>query len=178
MTSKPNDAFLLVLGGCRSGKTGYGVAWAEAAGGKRAYLATAAIHDDEMRDRVRRHQSERGAGWITVEETIDAPSALAGLAGRADVVLVDCLTMWITNLMLADWTDRGVRAEARRLVDAVRTFDGPVVVVANEVGLGIVPDNPLARRFRDLAGWVNQSVAAAADRVVFMAAGLPMVLKG
>jgi adenosylcobinamide kinase/adenosylcobinamide-phosphate guanylyltransferase len=162
----------LVLGGARSGKSRYAEALVEAAGGG-VYLATAELLDPEMEDRVRRHRERRGKRWTTLEEPLEIVAALVGEAA-ARPVLVDCLTLWLANLIAAG---RDVERETDALVDALPRCGGPVVFVANEVGLGIVPENALARRFRDDAGRLNQRIAARAERVVFMAAGLPLVLK-
>lgn len=168
----------LVLGGARSGKSAYaeGLAMGGAfAGGTARYLATAQAFDDEMTERVNLHKSRRGAGWTTFEEPLDLVGALQRIAQPEIPVLVDCLTLWTSNLLFAE---RDLEAEGDALAGCLRGLKGTVILVANEVGLGIVPDNALARRFRDAAGRLNQKIAAAADRVVFVAAGLPMILKG
>ena len=166
----------LVLGGARSGKSAYAETLiAEAArphGPRPLYIATAEARDSEMRARIALHRERRGALWETVEEPLHLSGALVAAAGRA--VLVDCLTLWLTNHLLAG---RDLAAERERLVATLRSLDGPVVLIANEVGLGIVPDNALARAFRDEAGLLNQAVARVAGRVVFMAAGLPLTMK-
>jgi adenosylcobinamide kinase / adenosylcobinamide-phosphate guanylyltransferase len=164
---------LLVLGGARSGKSRYAEGLIEAAGGG-TYVATAEAGDGEMAARIRVHRARRGAGWTTVEAPLALVEALheADAAGRP--ILVDCLTLWLSNLMLAE---RDAAAEVECLAAALPRIASPVVLVANEVGLGIVPDNALARRFRDLAGHANQRLAAMAERVVFVAAGLPLVLR-
>lgn len=165
---------LLVLGGARSGKSRYAQARAEAVSGQRIYCATAQAHDDEMRDRIARHQADRSAGWRTIETPLALPEAVRAQSGGEAVLLVDCLTLWATNLILAA---RDAEAATAALCDAIRMFEGHVILVANEVGLGIVPDNALARRFRDVAGQMNQAVAATADEVVLITAGLPLTLK-
>ncbi len=162
----------LVLGGARSGKSALAETLAAAPGGRPVYLATAEPGDAEMAERIRRHRERRGLGWATIEEPLDIVGRLAAADGAA--VLVDCLTLWLANLMQAGLD---VAAETARLVEALARHAGPVVLVANEVGFGIVPDNPLARDFRDHAGRLNQAVAAVADRVYLVAAGLPLVLK-
>lgn len=164
----------LVLGGARSGKSRYAEALAEARTSHCIYLATATIGDEEMAARVAHHQVRRGSRWQTVEEPLDLVGALHRCAGTGSVVLVDCLTLWLSNLIGAG---RDPEAETRHLTTALPVLGGDVVFVSNEVGLGIVPDNALAREFRDAAGRMNQAIAAAAQAVVFMAAGLPMVLK-
>jgi adenosylcobinamide kinase / adenosylcobinamide-phosphate guanylyltransferase len=167
----------LVLGGARSGKSRY--AEALIAGAAAAiYLATAEAHDAEMAARIERHRARRAVqsdtAWQTIEEPVALAARLAEAARPDRPILVDCLTLWLSNLMLAG---RDVAAETAALVTAIPSLAGPLVLVANEVGLGIVPDNALARDFRDHAGVLNQAIAAAADRVVFLAAGLPLVLK-
>ncbi|MGE0095800.1 MAG: bifunctional adenosylcobinamide kinase/adenosylcobinamide-phosphate guanylyltransferase [Alphaproteobacteria bacterium] len=164
----------LVLGGARSGKSRYAEALVRKAGGG-IYLATAQALDGEMAARIARHRAERGRGWTTVEEPLELAAALERGAQAGQPILVDCLTLWLSNLMGAG---RAVKPETAQLLAALKSLSVPVVFVSNEVGLGIVPDNALARAFRDEAGRLNQAVAAAADRVVFLAAGLPLVLKG
>ncbi|AEG51328.1 Adenosylcobinamide-phosphate guanylyltransferase [Sphingobium chlorophenolicum L-1] len=166
---------LLVLGGCRSGKSRYAQEWCEAvSGGRLAYIATAQAFDTEMEERIARHRGERGSRWLTIDAPMDLPTALSEAAGQADAILIDCLTLWLTNLMLAVADIAAARAA---LAQAVAACPVPVALVANEVGLGIVPDNALARRFRDEAGWLNQQMAAQCEQVVFLAAGLPLNLK-
>lgn len=166
----------LVLGGARSGKSSYAERMIAAApipqGTRPLYIATAEAGDGEMAERIRRHRETRGSSWDTVEEPFDLAGALIAHNGRA--IVVDCLTLWLTNLLLSD---KDIPAERERLVAAVAGIAGPVVLIANEVGLGIVPDNTLARRFRDEAGLLNQALARVCDRVIFMAAGLPLVMK-
>lgn len=165
---------LFVLGGARSGKSRYAQQRAEATGLSPLYIATAQAWDDEMRDRIRRHQDERGHAWSTIE----APLALAEAIRAHDTpdfaLLVDCLTLWVTNLLLSD---HDIEAATASLTDAVASARGQMILVSNEVGLGIVPENALARRFRDEAGKVNQRVAAAASEVQFVAAGLNIRIK-
>lgn len=164
----------LVLGGARSGKSRFAEGLIAGHSGRRVYLATAEAGDAEMAERIRRHRERRGEGWTTVEEPLDLPRALEAASSEPAIVLVDCLTLWLSNLMAAN---RDVEHEARRLTDILPQLEARVVFVTNEVGLGIVPDNALARAFRDHAGFLHQSIAAAADRVYFVAAGLPILLK-
>jgi adenosylcobinamide kinase / adenosylcobinamide-phosphate guanylyltransferase len=164
----------LVLGGARSGKSRHAETLIESAGAAALYLATAQALDDEMAERIRHHRARRGARWTTIEEPLDLARRLLDAASGPRPVLVDCLTMWLANLMAAG---RNVDAAAADLIEALPRLGAPAVLVANEVGLGIVPDNALARAFRDHAGRLNQAVAARAKRVVFMAAGLPLHLK-
>ncbi len=169
----------LILGGARSGKSAYAQARAEAdaqrLGAQPVYIATAQAWDEEMRQRIARHQADRGGEWRLVEEPLDLAAALGGLPQSA-VVVVDCLTLWLSNSMLKD--DGGHEARAQTLLTALEGFGGVAWVVSNEVGWGVVPDNALARRFRDEAGRLHQAAAKAADQVVLVVAGLPLFLKG
>lgn len=178
-----------VLGGARSGKTRHGLALCETLHAERGltpvYIATAQAFDAEMAERIALHKAERGPVWRTVEApgstAADLTGAIRRESGPGACLLIDCLTLWLTNLMLGgdsggDTTD--LDAARKELVAALGEAQGPVVVISNEVGLGIVPENALARRFRDEAGRTNQTIAAAADRVVLVAAGLPLTLKG
>lgn len=165
---------LFVLGGARSGKSRYAQARAEALDGRHIYIATAEAHDDEMLGRIARHREERDGRWRTVEAALDLPAAIDALSEPDSVVLVDCLTLWVTNLILAE---RDIATATEELCDAIQRFEGRLILVANEVGFGIVPDNALARRFRDEAGRTNQMVAAAANEVQIIFAGLPLRLK-
>lgn len=168
---------ILYLGGCRSGKSRLAEEYCRAAFELRTYIATMTITgDEEMNERIALHRLQRGGEWRLIEEPRDIRGVLGSLP-EDGVVLIDCLTMWITNMLLADTSDIFMEQEVRSLCDLLRTPPCTVVLVANEVGLGIVPESALARRFRDLAGWTNQQVAAVADRVIFVAAGLPMLLK-
>lgn len=164
----------LVLGGARSGKTGYALTLAERSMLRPVYLATATVWDDEMLDRVQRHKSERDGRWRTVEEPLALVDCLAAEAAPDTVVVVDCLTLWLTNIMLGGGDPA---AESIRLADAIPALRGPVMLVSNEVGFGIVPENALARRFRDAQGRLNQAVAQSCDAAVLIVAGLPLVLK-
>lgn len=171
MTDAPLPRLTLVLGGARSGKSRHAEALIARAAPPWTYVATAEALDDEMRDRIAHHRVRRDARW----RTVDAPLDLAGSISRlSSPALIDCLTLWLSNVMLAE---RDVEADSERLLAALAAAPGPLVAVSNEVGLGLVPETPLGRAFRDAQGRLNQRVAAAADRVVFMAAGLPLNLK-
>ena len=165
---------VLVIGGQRSGKSRYAEGLVVASGLAPVYIATAAAGDGEMAERIAAHRARRGANWRTVEEPLDLADALMRESGPGFHVLADCLTVWLSNLMEAE---RNVAAETDAMTAALARVTGPVVLVSNEVGLGIVPDNPLARRFADELGILNQRLAEAVDRVVLVSAGLPMVLK-
>ena len=164
----------LVLGGARSGKSAFAEKLIVDSGLARIYLATATAGDGEMQTRIARHRLQRGDDWTTVEEPLALVDALTREATRGRAVLVDCLTLWLSNLMLAE---RDPDVEARRLTRFLGVARYPVVLVSNEVGLGLVPDTPLGRRFRDAQGRLNQIVAALVPNVVFIAAGLPLWLK-
>ena len=164
----------LLLGGARSGKSRRAQMIAESIGGELVYLATAQAFDDEMIDRINRHRADRGTRWRTAECPIDLPGVLAAEAKAGTVLIIDCLTLWASNLMLSDHDSD---AATDRLIAALAAAPCPVVIVSNEVGMGIVPDNALARRFRDIAGMLNQRVAAVASEVFLVVAGLPLKLK-
>lgn len=167
-------ASLLVLGGARSGKSRYAQTRAEAIGGRLVFVATAQAFDAEMTERIAHHRADRDARWTTIEAPIDLAAAIDAHAAPSAVLLIDCLTLWASNLILAD---HDIEAETERLCRSLTDAAGTVVLVANEVGLGIVPDNALARRFRDAAGIINQRVAAKVVEVVIVFAGLPITLK-
>ncbi|WP_319519979.1 bifunctional adenosylcobinamide kinase/adenosylcobinamide-phosphate guanylyltransferase [uncultured Martelella sp.] len=165
----------LILGGARSGKSAQAEKLARAEKGDLHYVATAQALDPEMETRIARHRAERGNAWRTHEVPLALVECLESLRDEPrPVVLIDCLTLWVTNLILGD---HDVGKAGERLATFVAECPYPLFIVANEVGLGIVPDNALARRFRDEAGLLNQRIAAAAQTVIFMAAGLPMQLK-
>jgi adenosylcobinamide kinase / adenosylcobinamide-phosphate guanylyltransferase len=164
----------LVIGGARSGKSRFAEGLVTATTRPRRYIATAQAWDDEMSARIAQHQVNRGEGWITAEAPLDLAAALAQAAPQ-DAVLIDCATLWLSNHLLAD---HDLEDHSTRLLDALAACPAPVVIVSNETGFGIVPDNALARRFRDAQGRLNQQLAAQAGLVVLVVAGLPMVLKG
>lgn len=185
MTAEPLPPVTLVLGGARSGKSVYAERLIDSARDARKgraldgglcglYLATAEASDGEMAERIRRHRERRGDRWMTVEEPLELAEALRRYSDPGRPILVDCLTLWLSNIIASG---RNVDAEVAGLTDALGAVAGPVVFVSNEVGLGLVPATPLGRAFRDHAGRCNQVVAAAANRVIFVAAGLPLVLK-
>lgn len=167
-------AVTLVLGGARSGKSAYAERLV-AETGAGLYLATAEARDGEMAERIRQHQERRGAGWDTVEEPLALADALRTHARADRPILVDCLTLWLSNLLAAG--DDRLDAETRALLNTLPSLPGQVLLVSNEVGQGIVPVNPLARRFRDEAGRLHQAVARLCGRVTLVVAGLPLTLK-
>jgi adenosylcobinamide kinase / adenosylcobinamide-phosphate guanylyltransferase len=165
----------LVLGGAASGKSAFAEQLVLGLSERPVYIATAQAFDTEMTAKIVVHRERRGTGWTTVEEALDLAGAIAGADAADAVLLVDCLTLWLSNLMAAE---RDIEAETSRLIQSMQDMQGRLVLVANELGLGIVPENAMARVFRNHHGTINQAVAAAAERVVFVAAGLPLSLKG
>jgi adenosylcobinamide kinase / adenosylcobinamide-phosphate guanylyltransferase len=169
----------LIAGGCRSGKSRQALALGEKAAGRRnLFVATCQPYDAEMAARIARHQQERGRHWKTVEAPLQPDKVLADQGPGADVLLIDCLTLWISNLMMAHNRDEEVMDAVDRLHRAVIAPPCPIILVTNEVGSGIVPENPMARRFRDLAGWCNQRMADACHSVIWMVAGIAVPIKG
>jgi adenosylcobinamide kinase/adenosylcobinamide-phosphate guanylyltransferase len=166
---------VLVLGGARSGKSAFAERLAMESGLERIYIATAVAGDAEMTERIEQHRRWRGDSWRTVEAPDRLEEALMSEAGEGRAVLVDCLTLWLSNVMLAGGD---AEARGRSLCEGSKRLKGLVVFVSNEVGLGLVPETPLGREFRDAQGRLNQAVATISDRVVFIAAGLPLYLKG
>lgn len=174
-----NRKILLVTGGCRSGKSRFAESCIQPFD-RKAYFATAEPLDDEMRERIERHQKRRGPNWETFETPIDLPTQLRKHMKQFDGILIDCLTIWVSNLIHSVRTrpDERVLRACDELVATLREASNTIAIVTNEVGSGIVPCNALARTFRDLAGIVNQRVAAAADSVVLMVSGVPLCVKG
>jgi adenosylcobinamide kinase/adenosylcobinamide-phosphate guanylyltransferase len=176
MTSESSrPAIHLVIGAARSGKSRYAESVAQESGLTKLYLATARVLDEEMAARVTRHKLDRGVGWFTVEEPIALAEAIANRAAPDRVILVDCLTLWLTNLMIEG---EDIAGHVAALATALERARGPVVLVSNEVGGGIVPDNAMAREFRDLQGRLNQDMAALASHVTLVVAGIPLAIKG
>ena len=204
--------FIFITGGRRSGKSAYALDLAESMGEKRLYIATACALDDEMKVRIARHREERGDGWDTAEEPIDIVNILAH-SKKYNVILIDCLTLWLCNIMHKDATsplmgegrgegemnaplpsipshagrggkileavsdDKEILAMVDALADSCASSDTKIIAVTNELGLGVIPGDPLSRRFTDLAGIMNQRMAAAADRVVITVSGIPLTIK-
>jgi adenosylcobinamide kinase/adenosylcobinamide-phosphate guanylyltransferase len=169
---------IFVIGGCRSGKSNHALDLAEKmTANERIFIATCVPQDGEMRQRVAKHQQNRSQSWKTIEAPLQLPQAILDNARAEGVVLVDCLTLWINNLLMENENAPDVEDQISRLVQAVQSADGPVIMVSNEVGTGIVPENQLARVYRDLVGSVNQAVARHVDRVVWVVAGIPVDIK-
>lgn len=172
----------LVIGGCRSGKSAHALHLADKMGNvRKVFLATCIPHDDEMHRRVSKHQAERGADWTAVETPVFLPEAIRDIGPNADILLVDCLTLWVSNLMM-EFTDPGapkdlLTTQTRRLIESLHAAACPVILVTNEVGAGIVPENQLARSFRDAVGLINQQIATCVDQVIWMVAGIPVKIK-
>jgi adenosylcobinamide kinase/adenosylcobinamide-phosphate guanylyltransferase len=173
---------ILITGGARSGKSSFAEELAGGFAGPLCYLATAQAFDDEMHERIERHRLRRGPRWETIEEPLLVPQTLARIDGIYTAILVDCVTLWLSNLLLSlDAEDNDAEAHllglVHRLAGSIRNLTTPVILVTNEVGQGIVPDNALARRYRDLAGCANQILAASCDTVYVTISGIPLKLK-
>jgi adenosylcobinamide kinase / adenosylcobinamide-phosphate guanylyltransferase len=169
---------VFVIGGCRSGKSRHALQTAEKIAAKRrVYIATCMPQDAEMKQRVARHQKERGPNWATVEEPLHLSQAILENSLKAEVILVDCLTLWVNNLLMATANEKQIEEKIFQLIDTLGKAAGPIVLVSNEVGAGIVPENRLARQYRDIVGLVNQAVAKAASKVIWMVAGIPLTIK-
>ena len=171
---------ILVTGGCRSGKSRHALALAEKHRAKnKVFIATCVARDDELAERIEKHRRERGKHWQTVEIPLALPKAVEQHSGSEQVVLVDCLTLWTTNIVteMPDVNMQPVNEQVQALSDVLNQVQGTVILVSNEVGTGIVPENKLARFFRDAAGVVNQSIASVATSVVWMVAGIPVTIK-
>ena len=170
---------VFVIGGCRSGKSRHALQTAEKmAAGRRIFIATCVPQDAEMKQRVARHQKQRGPNWVTVEEPLHLPAVILENSLEADVVLVDCLTLWVNNLLMETDDEKQIEENISRLIHTLKKATGAAVLVSNEVGTGIVPENKIARKYRDIMGLVNQAVAKAADTVIWMVAGIPVTVKG
>lgn len=177
--SPPGNNFrrALILGGARSGKSGYALELAGHFSTPRLYLATAEAGDEEMAARIAQHRRERGEDWDTREAPLDLAEAIAQSQGRYQVILADCLTLWLSNWLVRGGDSAGIKAVCLELVETLKQTTTPTILVSNEVGWGIVPENRLSREFRDWAGWLHQQLAAASDLVVLLVAGLPLTLK-
>ena len=167
----------LVIGGCRSGKSRHALYLAEQVPGQKIFIATCMPQDEEMEQRVLHHQEQRSSTWNTLEVPVFLPEAIHKNGIKGHVILVDCLTLWINNLILDDDNTQNFDNHIQRLTQSIKKAECPVILVSNEVGTGIVPENKLARLFRDMTGFANQKVAACVNGVISMVAGIPVKIK-
>jgi len=168
---------ILVIGGCRSGKSSHALYLAEQISGQKIFIATCMPQDKEMEQRVLRHRQQRSSAWETLEVPFFLPEAIHKNSTNGHVILVDCLTLWINNLILNDDQPDTIDDHIQNLTRSIEESDCPVILVSNEVGTGIVPENKLARLFRDITGFANQKIAACVNRVIWMVAGIPVKIK-
>ena len=174
-----NSRVTIILGGARSGKSRFSQKLGESVTGKRLIIATAQPLDDEMRKKIKIHKISRGKNWKTIEEPLEISKVIWENGERYGLILIDCLTIWVSNLrerFVGD--EEKILEEVRRLEEAVKGIDARFIIVSNEVGMGIVPDNKMARQFRELLGIVNQRMAELSDKVILMVSGVPMIVKG
>ena len=169
---------IFITGGSQSGKSRYALDYANRHFLRKLYLATSEALDEEMVRRIELHKKARGREWQTVEEPIEVVSRIRQYADKVDIILLDCMTLWLSNLLLRWDQEQKIIDEIGRLSETIREIETPLIMVSNEVGMGLVPVDPLGRRFRDLSGVANQRMAEAADTVIFMVSGIPMFLKG
>jgi adenosylcobinamide kinase/adenosylcobinamide-phosphate guanylyltransferase len=172
-----NNQKILVIGGCRSGKSSHALQLAEKVSDRRLFVATCVPHDDEMQARVDRHQQERSNAWKTLEVPVDLAKVITIHGPSTDVMLVDCLTLWLNNLLMENLNTQEIRKQIDDLATSVRNAKCALILVSNEVGAGIVPENPMARLYRDLAGWTNQAMANVCNKVIWTVAGIPVTIK-
>jgi adenosylcobinamide kinase/adenosylcobinamide-phosphate guanylyltransferase len=168
---------ILITGGCRSGKSRFALDYANQHFSKKLYLATCEALDEEMAQRIAHHKKMRSPDWQTIEEPIKVVDKIKQNGVETDVILLDCITLWLSNLLMRQKDDSEIVKEISTLIDTMQEKQTSLIVVSNEVGLGIVPADPLSRRFRDLSGMANQRMAEAADTVIFMVSGIPTFLK-
>lgn len=168
---------ILVIGGCRSGKSSHALYLAEQIPGQKIFIATCTPQDKEMAQRVLRHRQQRGSAWKTLEVPLLISETINKHSLKGNVILIDCLTLWINNLIMDEEDPTKINTQIRNLTQSIEKAECPVILVSNEVGTGIVPDNKLARLFRDITGFANQKVAACVDRVIWMVAGIPVKIK-
>ena len=169
---------MLIIGGCRSGKSSRALAIGEKfIGPRNFFVATCQPHDDEMAERIKRHQKERAKHWLTIESPLEPDAVIADRGSGANIILIDCLTLWVSNLMMAYENDTQILKAFDRLYQALTAPPCPIILVTNEVGLGIVPENATARRFRDLTGWCNQKMASVCREVIWMVAGIAVPIQ-
>jgi adenosylcobinamide kinase/adenosylcobinamide-phosphate guanylyltransferase len=169
---------ILVTGGCRSGKSSFALEYANRHFRQKVFLATGQALDDEMKRRISRHREARGPDWKTIEEPKKLTEALESLRSQVEVILIDCLTLWVSNLLMDGEGEEQILSRVEALIELIQKVPQSIIVVSNEVGAGIVPKNKIARIFRDIVGLMNQRVAACSDTVVLTVVGLPHVIKG
>jgi adenosylcobinamide kinase/adenosylcobinamide-phosphate guanylyltransferase len=169
---------IFITGGCRSGKSRYALDYANQHFSKKLYLATCEALDEEMAQRIEHHKKMRGPEWQTVEEPIEIVEKIRQYGDKVEVILLDCITLWLSNLLIKWNDDLRVMEEVNQLIDTIKQSQTFFIMVSNEVGMGIVPAEPLSRRFRDLSGMANQKIAETADTVIFTVSGIPIFLKG
>jgi adenosylcobinamide kinase/adenosylcobinamide-phosphate guanylyltransferase len=169
---------IFITGGCRSGKSRFALDYANRHFSKKLYIATCEVLDEEMARRVESHKKTRGPDWKTIEEPIEVANKIEEYGDKVEVILLDCITLWLSNLLLKWDDDSKVTGEVDRFIETLKESQTSFIIVSNEVGMGIVPADPLSRRFRDLSGTVNQRIAEVADTVILMVSGLPIFLKG
>ncbi len=177
-----NSRIIFITGGARSGKSSLALKPASLYTGKKAYIATAEPLDSEMCERIDLHKRQRGSGWHVIEEPLNIPDVIRKLMGEYPLIVLDCLTLWVSNLLTGQYEEMFIETEFQRLIKTLESFKmtpgSQLIIVSNEVGLGIVPDNALARRFRDKAGILNQMVVELADEVYLAVSGIPLRIKG
>ena len=178
LAPRTQKKIVFITGGARSGKSRFAEELARQFPGAKAYLATAQALDEEMTERIRRHRENRPDDWQTLEEPLKVADCISKEGSRFDLILLDCLTLWISNLLMAGWEETTIQKEGNRLLDACRRAKSSLILVGNEVGMGIVPENAQARLFRDLSGFIQQKVAREADEVYFMVSGIGQKIKG
>jgi adenosylcobinamide kinase/adenosylcobinamide-phosphate guanylyltransferase len=169
---------IFITGGCRSGKSRFALDYADQHFSKKLYLATCEVLDEEMACRIEHHKKMRGPEWQTIEEPVEIVDKISQHGDKVEVILLDCITLWLSNLLTKGNTDLKIIDEINRFIEMIKQTPTSLIVVSNEVGMGIVPADPLSRRFRDLSGMANQRIAEKVDTVIFMVSGIPIFLKG
>ena len=169
---------ILITGGCRSGKSRFALNYANQHFAKKLYLATCEALDEEMAQRIEHHKKMRGPEWQTIEEPVEITDRIRQHRDRVEVILLDCITLWLSNLLTKGNDDLKIMDEINRFIEMMKEVPSSFIIVSNEVGMGIVPADPLSRRFRDLSGMINQRIAEGVDTVIFMVSGIPIFLKG
>jgi adenosylcobinamide kinase/adenosylcobinamide-phosphate guanylyltransferase len=169
---------IFITGGCRSGKSRFALDYANQHFSKKLYLATCEALDEEMVQRIEHHKKMRGPEWQTVEEPLEIINKIRQYGNEVEVILLDCITLWLSNLLMRRMDDVEIMDEVSRFIDTIKQTPVSLIIVSNEVGMGIVPADPLSRRFRDLSGLANQKIVEVAETVIFMVSGIPFFLKG